>query len=135
MEKFSKFLSTPLKPEKLSLGIDMECLKVICQLASSEKDRKLIQVAAGSGLSGIAAEKELGIANFNEKRTNVNTAIEELQQIKQAVTDIVDYKVSSSLPALDLAYDIVSNDSESCLKEDSEEDGALETVCQQRSWY
>ena len=131
MKKFSEFLSTMVKPERLSLGIDKDCLKVICELASSEKDRKLIQVAAGNSLSGTSAERELGIANFNEKRNKVNTAIEELQQIKIAVNDIVDYKLSSSLPAPDLvAYDTVGHDSENYLAgslKQQDEDRELET--------
>ena len=54
------------------------------------------------------AQKELGISNVNEERARVAAAIEDLEQIKVAVNQIVESKESSSLSFLVLS----SSDSE-----------------------
>lgn len=40
-----------MKPEQLNLGLDKKILKSLCDLATTEKDKRLIKVAAASGLS------------------------------------------------------------------------------------
>ena len=59
-------------------------------------------------MSQRTAQKELGISNVNEERARVAAAIEDLEQIKVAVNQIVESKESSSLSFLVLS----SSDSE-----------------------
>ena len=83
-------------------------MKLLCELATSGKDKRLIRVAASSEMSQRTAQKELGISNVNEERARVAAAIEDLEQIKVAVNQIVESKESSSLSFLVLS----SSDSE-----------------------
>ena len=103
MTKFVNFASTLVKPESLSCGIDKNSLKLLCELASSKKDKQLIRVAASTGISAKLAKNELGISELNTERKRVAKAIEDLEHIKSAVNDIIESKQSSALTALDFS--------------------------------
>lgn len=65
-------------PEKsLTSGMSRESLKVLCELASSEKDRRLIRVAASHGQTGNQARKSMGISNLRAERERVKEAVKE----------------------------------------------------------
>ena len=118
MTKFVSFTSQLVKPEHVSHGIDKNVLKLLSELATSEKDKRLIRVAASSGMSQRTAQKELGISNVNEERARVAAAIEDLEQIKVAVNQVVESKESSSLSFLALS----SSDSEESGNDTGDED-------------
>ncbi|CAB4005888.1 Hypothetical predicted protein [Paramuricea clavata] len=70
-------------PQKtMSSGVDKDSLQLMCELASSEKDRKLIRVACCQGKSGNEA-KAMGISNLNKEKAMVYEAIEEYKEIKK----------------------------------------------------
>ena len=62
--RFVKFLSMLVPAESMQKGISRENLKILCELASSEKDKKLIRIAATTNFSATRAKKELGISNL-----------------------------------------------------------------------
>ena len=66
-------------------------------MASSEKDKKLVRVAATAHISAKKARKELGINNLAMERKAVSEAIEEFQDIRDAVDEVVHVKEKLSL--------------------------------------
>ena len=69
--RFVKFLNMLVPAEPMHKGISRENLKILCELASSEKDKKLIRVAATTNFSATRAKKELGISSLvNERRSS-----------------------------------------------------------------
>ena len=129
MTKFVSFTSQLVKPEHVSHGIDKNVLKLLCELATSENDKRLIRVAASSGMSQRTAQKELGISNVNEERARVAVAIEDLEQIKVAVNQIVESKESSSLSFLVLS----SSDSEESGNDTGDDEDDVDTESNARS--
>ena len=116
-EKFTKFYSL-LVPETVMLkGISKESLKILCDLASSEKDKKLIRVAATAHLSAKKARKELGINDLAMERKVVSEAIEEFQDIRDAVDEVVRVKEKLSLQEVGIVL------SETEGEDDSPDDG------------
>lgn len=61
-KKLVQCVSKYIPPKKLSSGVDKDSLQLMCELASSEKDRRLIRVACGQGKSGNEA-KAIGISD------------------------------------------------------------------------
>lgn len=84
----------------LSSGIDKENLKLLCELASSEKDRRLIRVASCQGKSGNEA-KRLGVSNLNKEKKIIYDAMQEYLEIKQAVNKIAQAKIVNMEPGND----------------------------------
>ena len=68
--------------------MNRDSLKLICELATSEKDRRLIWVAARQGLTSNTARRLPGISDVIRKSERVNSDIEEYLEIKRAVKDI-----------------------------------------------
>lgn len=147
-EKFTKFYSL-LVPETVMLkGISKESLKILCDLASSEKDKKLIRVAATAHLSAKKARKELGINDLAMERKVVSEAIEEFQDIRDAVDEVVRVKEKLSLQEVgivlsetegeddspddginsDTTVPVVASDSDSEIVTDSESDNPEDWV-------
>ncbi len=108
-EKFTKFYSLLVPQTTMQKGISKESLKMLCDLSSSEKDKKLIRVAATAHLSAKQARKELGISDLAKERKAVSEAIEEFQDIRDAVDEVVRVKEKLSLQELG----IVLSDTES----------------------
>eukprot|EP00112_Aurelia_sp_Birch-Aquarium-sp1_P004497 Seg1510.1 transcript_id=Seg1510.1/GoldUCD/mRNA.D3Y31 product="hypothetical protein" protein_id=Seg1510.1/GoldUCD/D3Y31 len=100
-----------MKPEQLNLGLDNKILKSLCDLATTEKDKRLIKVAAASGLSQNSAHRELGISNVRRLRDDVENAIAEFELIREDVNDIIECKKNS------YEFESSSTDSE-CLEEE-----------------
>jgi hypothetical protein len=86
---------------------------MLCALSSSEKDRKLIRVAATAHLSAKQARKELGISDLAKERNAIKEAIEEFQDIRDAVDEVVRVKEKLSLQELGIVLS----------EEESEDDG------------
>ncbi|CAB3979645.1 Hypothetical predicted protein [Paramuricea clavata] len=83
----------------LSSGTDKGNLKLLCELASSEKDRHLIRVASCQGKSGHKA-KRLGVSNLNKEKI-IYDAMQEYLEIKQAVNKIAQAKIVNMEPGND----------------------------------
>jgi hypothetical protein len=86
-------------------------------LASSEKDKKLVRVAATAHISAKKARKELGINNLAMERKAVSEAIEEFQDIRDAVDEVVHVKEKLSLQEVGIVL------SETDREDDSPDDG------------
>ena len=104
-------------PEKsVTSGMSRESLKVLCELASSEKDRRLIHVAASHGQTGSHAQKFMGISNFHAERERVKIAIREYEEIKAAINQIAQDALSSFVSTVSSD----SSDSELSIDSDGE---------------
>ena len=107
-------------------------MKLLCGLASSEKDRKLIRVTASSGLSVSQSKAKFGIENISTEQEAVFAAIHELKSIRDAVEELAICKQSAlTEDALQTSeVDSSSNsdtDSSSSCSEDSILQGSSET--------
>ena len=94
---FAKLVSCVAKylpQSKICAGINKENLKLLCEMASSEKDKRLIRVASCQGMSGNEA-KRLGVSNLNKEKMKVSEAMQDYLDIKQAVNKIAQAKVLS----------------------------------------
>lgn len=86
--KLASCVSHFVPEESLTSGMSRESLKVLCELASSEKGRRLIRVAASHGQTGNQARKSMGISNLHAERERVKEAVKEYEEIKKAVNEI-----------------------------------------------
>ena len=108
--RLTQCISKYIPQQKLSTGINKESLQLLCELASTEKDRRLIRVASCQGMSANEA-KAVGVSNLNEEKRMVFEAVQEYQEIKRAVNKIAQAK-------FDLTVTTSSSDSsgdESCV--------------------
>ena len=97
-------------------------MKLLCSLASSEKDRKLIKVAASSGLSASQSKAKLGIEDVATERDAVFAAVKELQSIREAVEELAVCKQNVFTEALQMSK--LDSDSDS----DSDGTSSLEDI-------
>ena len=65
--------------------LDKQTLKSLCELASTESDRKLIQSAATWDMSGKKAKQVYGIENHSQKLNQVKEAIANYQEIHEEI--------------------------------------------------
>ncbi len=100
MSKFIKFVSHLIAPNNVN-GTSKESLKLMLELASGEKDMRLIRVAVASHMSGRTAYKELGISNLNDEKEKVNIAIRQQEEIETPVNDIAKSRESAFSSALE----------------------------------
>ena len=86
-----------------------ETLKIVCDLASSEKDKRLIKyaVSCGGNMSREAAKKKYGISDLTLLK---NTAIEQAREIRDAVDHLSNVKEDCILEELGI---FCGNDSKS----------------------
>ena len=108
--KLTECISKYIPQQKLSTGINRESLQFLCELTSTEKDRRLVKVAACQGMSANEA-KEVGVSNLNEAKGMVFEAVQEYQEIKRAVNKIAQAKFD--LPVTSSSSD--SSGDESCV--------------------
>ena len=92
--KLASCVAKYLPQSKICAGINKENLKLLCEMASSEKDKRLIRVASCQGMSGNEA-KRLGVSNLNKEKMKVYEAMQDYLDIKQAVNKIAQAKVLS----------------------------------------
>ena len=110
-EKFTELYSLLVPETVMQKGISKESLKMLCDLSSSEKDKKLIRVAATAHLSAKKAKKELGISDLARERKAVSDAIEDIQDIRDAVDEVVRVKEKLTLQELGIVFSEGEDDS------------------------
>ena len=119
-------LSSNQKQEK---GLTREAMDVLCSLASTESDRRLIKysVCKSQGLSAKAALQKFGFNDFHKKEEDILRAVEEAKTIRQAVMQLASVKNKCTLRSL--GYDI-SDDSDASNSDNSdfEDDDCDESV-------
>ena len=98
--RFVKFLNMLVPTELMQKGISRENLKILCELASSEKDKKRIRVAATTNFSATRAKKELGISSLVKEREAVAEAVQQYRDIRDAVDEVVSVREGLSLQEL-----------------------------------
>ena len=111
-----------LVPKSKCGSISKVEMKLLCSLASSEKDRKLIKVAASSGLSASQSKAKLGIEDVATERDAVFAAVKELQSIREAVEELAVCKQNVFTEALQMSK--LDSDSDS----DSDGTSSLEDI-------
>ena len=121
IKKLSKFIED-LVPENKRESLSKEEMKLLCSLASSEKDRKLIRVAATSGSSVSQSKAKFGIENISVEREAVYAAIKELKAIRDAVEELAVCKHSAFTDVLHVSEVDSCSDSDSDSCSDQTED-------------
>ena len=126
-EKLAEIIEKLIPDQKLHSGLDRESLKALCDMASSEADRKLVRVAATAGFSGVQAKAVFGISNLHKERKEVEEAVQEYASVRKKVNDIVNAKMSAALES----SGVVLADTDAYFDSDSEccESGMPEGVC------
>ena len=77
-----------------------ETLKMLRDLSSSKKDKKLIRFAASSHISATKAKKELGISDLTKLKEEVADAVEQYRDIRDTVEEVVHVRERLSLKKL-----------------------------------
>lgn len=101
--KLFGFVSKLVPAKRISGGLNKESLRLLCELASTEKDRRLTRVAASQGQSANAARISLGISNVTLERERVQNVIEEYMEIKNIVNEVAQAK-EDVLSSFGVAY-------------------------------
>ena len=97
-----------------------ELLRSLCELASTESDRKLINFAVceSQGLSSKGARNRYGIHNYRSLQTNVYDALDEAWEIRKQVTQLAAVKEKVCLHSIGLEIESESDSDSDCLAED-----------------
>lgn len=100
------------KDAKKEVVIDKDMLQMLCELASSEKDRHLFKyaVCTSSQLSPTSAKNLYGVSDLVMLQKEVTQALDEAQEICEAVTKIASIEKSFALEKLGF---VVSDSSDS----------------------
>lgn len=121
--EFLKTVSDFKDPTTQVPNISRETLKIVCDLASSEKDKQLIKyaVCCSSNISTESARKAYGISNLMSLKQNVANAVEQALEIRDAVNHLSSVRESCILEELGIPIDDSKSDSDK--SELSESDG------------
>lgn len=112
--------------------ISRETLKIVCDLASSEKDKKLIKyaVSCGGNMSREAAKKKYGISDLTLLKNTVENAVEQAREIRDAVDHLSNVKEDCILEELGICVNDSKSDSdESESSEDETSENGSDTDC------
>ena len=118
-DKFIELLEN-LVPDSKCESINKEELKLLCSLATNEKYKKLIRVAASSHLSAMQSKAKLGIDDITSEREAVYVAVKELQVIREAVDELAMCKENV------IIGDLLMNEQDSGSGSDSDELSSVE---------
>ena len=111
------FVSKFVPAKYITSNLNKESLRLLCELASSEKDRLLIRVAASE-----CSKKFLGnIKSAHRERERVQEAIDEYVEIKNMVNEITQAK-EDVINSFGLAFSDPDDSSCSDLSVDSDGD-------------
>ena len=106
-DKLQTLIEKLVPEQKLLVGLSKEALKALCDMASTEADRKLLRVATTAGLSGSQAKTAYRIGNLHKERDQVAQAVQEYITIRNAVDDILNAKEKVVLES----FGVVDSDS------------------------
>lgn len=118
--------------------LDKQTLKSLCELASTESDRKLIRSAATWSMSSNQVRKTYGIQEHNHKVKEVEEALANAKEIEEEIMKLAKLKETALLRSLGIEDDYESDqdstdgtsDLESVIESDSEsEDAAYDLIC------
>lgn len=111
-------------------NLDKKTLKSVCELASTESDRKLIQAAGTWGMSGKQARNTYGKEEYSCKVRKVREAITNAQEVRDEIMKLAKLEETALLQSLGVEDDSESesestvgdSDLESVLDSDSDEE-------------
>ena len=135
-EKLGEFLKTVSVSTDCNTQfpiISRETLKIVCDLASSEKDKRLIKyaVSCGGNMSREAAKKKYGISDLTLLKNTVENAVEQAREIRDAVDHLSNVKEDCILEELGIlcGNDSKSDSDESESSEDETSENGSDTDC------
>lgn len=109
----------------LSPSGNKETRKSLCELASSESDRRLIKAAATWGLSGKKAKKTYGVDDYTSNTKRIEEAMALAEDINETTMALAMLEDTALLQSMGIAEDS-SSDSDSCGSEYEELEGSSE---------
>ena len=118
-ERLQELIEKLIPEQKLSLGLNREALQALCNLSSTEADRKLISVATTASMS--ASHSIYGISNLPKEREKAQ-AIKEYAAIKSVVDELVRAKEKAVLGSFGVTE---ASDSEEIVDGNSDIDDAF----------
>ncbi|XP_068761299.1 uncharacterized protein [Montipora capricornis] len=125
---FVDWIARTMPDEKSVKHMSKETLKSLCELASTESDRRLIQSAATWGLSGKQAKKKYGIDNNTLKINQVKEAIANAQEIHDEIIKLAQLQETALLQSMGIEDSVSDTESfegesdlESVIESDSDE--------------
>ncbi|CAB3988493.1 Chromatin modification-related YNG2 [Paramuricea clavata] len=103
-QKLTRVIENLIPDKSTHVGLDRESLKALCNLASSETDRKLLKTVATAGLSAEKAKALFGISNLHEMRKDVAQSVQEYDSIRRKVDDIVNAKMKATFESSEIGF-------------------------------
>ncbi|CAH3028864.1 unnamed protein product [Porites evermanni] len=100
-----------------SNSINKEKLKALCELASSEKDRKLIKYAMCGDFSNKTAKK-YGLSDWNRQKDEIESSVERSKEIREAVIELACLEEKTVLRSYGIE---IESDNESIISRESGE--------------
>ena len=92
--------------------LDKQTLKSLCELASTESDRKLIQSAATWDMSGKKVQASIWYGNHSQKLNQVKEAIANYQEIHEEIMKLANLEETALLRSMGVADEVESETSE-----------------------
>ena len=125
---FVDWIARTMPDEKSVKHMSKETLKSLCELASTESDRRLIQSAATWGLSGKQAKKKYGIDSNTLKINQVKEVIVNAQAIHDEIIKLAQLQETALLRSMGIEDSVSDTESfedesdlESVIESDSDE--------------
>lgn len=88
--------------------LDKQTLKSLCELASTESDRKLIQSAATWDMSGKKAQASIWYGNHSQKLNQLKEAIANYQEIHEEIMKLANLEETALLRSMGVADEVES---------------------------
>jgi len=112
--------------EKEQSGLSKDTLSLLCELATCERDKKLIKYAAltSSDLTGTQLKKMYGISDPTATRLEVEEALDQVKEIHDAVEKLASVQercVLESLGIVDLSEDSDDDDNQDSSEEECDD--------------
>ena len=106
--------------DNTEMYLSKETLQCVCSLTSTEKDRKLIKFVAcqSNGMSNKKASQEYGVSNFSGIKKDVEDAMKDAIEIRDAVLELASIKEKATLESFGI---YVEQDCESSSDDESPE--------------
>ena len=120
--------------------LNKETLKSLCELASTESDRRIIKAAATWGMSAKEAKKTYGVDEQNSKTKQIQEAMALAEEINESTMALAMLQDTALLQSMGIVDD-TSSDSDSCesevedLESFSEDDERSSTDCENEAVY
>lgn len=106
--------------------LDKQTLKSLCELASTESDRKLTRSAATWDMSGRKAKQTYGIDDHTQKLTEVKEAIANYQKIQNEIMNLAYLDETALLRSIGVVADVESDTDSESLESGSDLESVLE---------